>query len=131
VLIAPSVVFFALTGAAQLFHLHEAHGTYHPAPLIEKLGAVHKDQMFELAHEHDPAPAEATPGHELPAAEQDKPERPVTLALKWFFLLVALGLATSTCLGVWMALTQTRSRGLAWVLLAAGCLIPLTLLVMS
>jgi uncharacterized iron-regulated membrane protein len=28
--IAPSVLFFSLTGAVQLFSLHEAHGKYQP-----------------------------------------------------------------------------------------------------
>ena len=32
--IAPSVLFFSLTGAVQLFSLHEAHGDYTPAPLV-------------------------------------------------------------------------------------------------
>ena len=35
--IAPSVIFFALTGALQLFNLHEAHGDYRPAPIVERL----------------------------------------------------------------------------------------------
>ena len=35
--IAPSVLYFALTGAVQLFSLHEAHGTYRPPALIEAL----------------------------------------------------------------------------------------------
>ena len=43
---APSVLFFALTGALRLFHPHEAHGDYKPLPLIEKLGPVHKNQEF-------------------------------------------------------------------------------------
>src|SRR5580698_2249190 len=59
-LIAPSVLFFALTGALQIFNLHEAHGTYTPALLIEKLSAVHKDQVFEASHDHS-APNDAPP----------------------------------------------------------------------
>jgi hypothetical protein len=67
-LIAPSVLFFALTGTMQLFSLHEAHGDYHPPALIEALGNVHKDQVFrtrpprgapEPAHHHDDADADA------------------------------------------------------------------------
>ncbi len=56
VLIAPSVLFFALTGALQLFSLHEAHDDYQPAPLIEALGKVHKDQVFEMPEAKKPAP---------------------------------------------------------------------------
>ena len=46
--VAPSVLFFALTGALQLFGLHEARDGYHPPALIEKLGRLHKDQAFAL-----------------------------------------------------------------------------------
>ncbi len=46
ILIAPSVLFFALTGALQIFSLHEAHGSYVPPPLLEKLRRMHKDQVF-------------------------------------------------------------------------------------
>ena len=45
ILIAPSVIFFALTGALQIFSLHESHGTYTPPALIEKLSSMHKDQV--------------------------------------------------------------------------------------
>lgn len=45
--IAPSVLFFSLTGALQLFSLHEAHGGNHPPALLEELGNLHKDQVFE------------------------------------------------------------------------------------
>jgi uncharacterized iron-regulated membrane protein len=45
-LIAPSVLFFAFTGALQLFSLHEAHGNYEPLPVIEKPAMLHRDQVF-------------------------------------------------------------------------------------
>ena len=38
--IAPSILFFAFTGALQLFSLHEAHDGYQPAPVIEKLAQL-------------------------------------------------------------------------------------------
>lgn len=58
--IGPSVLFFALTGAVQLFSLHEAHGSYQPPAIIEKLSSVHKDQVFALGHHHDgPPPVES------------------------------------------------------------------------
>ena len=49
--------------------------------------------------------------------------------LKWFFFLVALGLTLSTSFGIWMGLTQIRRKRVAWLLLAAGALIPAALLV--
>jgi hypothetical protein len=124
--IAPSVLFFSLTGAIQIFNLHEAHGSYHPAAMLEKLSAVHKDQVFEAPHEHDAAPA-ATGGAQ-PAPDDDEQASAPTLALKWFFLAVALALIASTLVGIWMGTTQIRRKGLAWSLLIAGALLPIGLL---
>jgi len=59
--IAPSVLFFSLTGAVQLFSLHEAHGNYQPFAIVEKLSSVHKDQEFALGH-HPAQPAQEHDG---------------------------------------------------------------------
>jgi hypothetical protein len=125
---APIVLFFALTGAAQLFSLHEAHGNYQPPALLEKLSSVHKDQVFAPGHHHGP-PAEGTAALATTGDDDDKTS-PSTLALKAFFLLVALCLVLSTALGLWMGLTQTRQKRLGWVLVVAGALIPLGLLLL-
>ena len=133
ILIAPSVLFFALTGSLQLFSLHEAHGTYHPAPVIEKLASVHKDQVYALGHHQEPPPAPAAgtqPTNEAhpPAAEEHEDEPAIgTPLLKWFFLVVALGLATSTVLGLYMGLTHIRHKRTGWWLLAVGVMLPMVL----
>ena len=133
--IAPSVLFFTVTGGVQLFSLHEAHGSYRPPALIEKLSSVHKDQVFELGHQDaaPEAPADAddrahaaTPGAAPP--DDDDKTAASTWMLKGFFLAVAIGLTLSTCFGLWMGLTQTRRKRLAWSLAIAGTLIPLGLL---
>lgn len=122
--IAPSVLFFAITGAIQLFNLHEAHGGYRPPALLEKLSAAHKDQVFE-----QPRPAPQTGGVDEDHPSDDAEQvRPTTLALKWFFLAVAAGLTVSTAIGVWMGLTQLRRKMIGWSLIAAGALIPVCLL---
>lgn len=133
--VAPSVLFFALTGAAQLFSLHEAHGTYQPPALLEKLSSVHKDQAFALGHHHEPPepksesqnPGGGTASQADTEHDDDKPELSA-LALKAFFLMVALSLVLSTALGLWMGITQTRQKRLAWLLVLAGTLIPAGLL---
>jgi hypothetical protein len=129
--VAPSVLFFALTGAVQLFDLHEAHGDYRPLPLVEKLSSVHKGQVFAFGDHH----AEPAPGSEVHEAAADTPgggqadqDKWSTVLLRWFFLLVSLSLISSTALGLWMGLTQTRRKRLAWVLILAGALIPVGLL---
>src|ERR1700733_15164361 len=114
VFIAPSVLFFALTGAIQIFNLHEAHGSYTPAPLLEKLSAVHQNQVFEVSDEH----------HHAPGAD-DKISG-ATPALKGYFGAAAMGLVVSSLIGIWMGTTQTRRKALAWILLIAGTLLPLS-----
>ena len=134
---APIVLFFALTGAAQLFNLHEAHGHYQPPAVLEKLSSVHKDLVFALGHHHEPPEPKADlqkPGGGTAARtateDDDDNTKLSTLALKTFFLLVALCLVLSTALGLWMGLTQTREKRIGWVLVLAGALIPACLLLL-
>lgn len=133
---APSILFFALTGSVQLFGLHESHGAYHPAELVEKLAKVHKDQVF--AARHRPAPAAAVPdvaqrgaAPHGPTDEEEDRTPPATLALKVFFLAVSLCLAVSASLGIWIGLTQSRQKGLARLLVGAGAVVPLALLLLA
>jgi hypothetical protein len=138
---APSVLFFALTGAVQIFNLHEAHGSYSPPPLLEKLSSVHKDQVFDFGDHHPDEPqAKGAAGagadadahedeheHEHEHEHADHPSLSTPI-LKWFFLVVALGLTVSTSFGIWMGLTQIRARRLAWVLLILGTVLPVGIL---
>ena len=130
VFIAPSILFFALTGSLQLFTLHEAHGGYAPPALIEKLGNLHKDQVFAVKPKRPAPPAKAAKSPAAAPAENHRDAGPKTstLALKWFFLLVAASLVVSTCLGLWMALAHGQRKGLLWLLLLAGAAVPVGLL---
>jgi hypothetical protein len=123
--IAPSVLFFSLTGAVQLFSLHEAHGKYQPPAIVEKLSSVHKDQVFAFGNHHAAPDADA---HQPAAADDDDKADLSTLMLKGFFLLVALCLALSTSFGLWMGLKLTARKGIGWLLVGAGTLIPAALL---
>ncbi|OYW25517.1 MAG: hypothetical protein B7Z44_18715 [Caulobacter sp. 12-67-6] len=127
--IAPSVMFFALTGAYQLYGLHETQPGYQPAPLVEKLGRVHMKQTFELKPKRAPAPVQAGgPAQPKPAAKpEDGPKLSVAI-LKALFLVVAIALAAATILGVWMALTYGRDKRLGWILLVAGAVAPVLLI---
>lgn len=130
-LIAPSILFFALTGALQIFSLHESHGAYQPLPLVEKLGMLHKDQVFALKerHERPPEPATAQNAPPPPADDDDDHVPLGTLVLKWFFLLVAAGLISSTVLGLWIGLTHLRHKRVALGLLVVGIVLPVALTV--
>lgn len=131
VFIAPSILFFAVTGALQLFALHEAHGAYQPAAVIEKLGELHKNQRFAAKPKRPPPAASAAKPEAARAPEPEKAKPLTVQALKWLFLLVSAGLVTSTVLGLWMALISTRRRGLIRGLLAAGLVIPVLLVVLQ
>jgi hypothetical protein len=127
-LIAPTVLFLAVTGVLQIYNLHEAHGPYVPAPIIEKLSSVHKDQVFKLKHEGGPPPPlnRPAPGAAAPAEQHHRPKLAVTL-LKAYFACVAVALICSTCLGLWIALrAPLRRRTHIW-LLAIGTVVPFAL----
>lgn len=132
VLIAPSILFFALTGCLQLFGLHEAEGPYQPLPIVEKLGRVHKDQVFALGEHHDGArPQEPAPDPKGTAEKHEDAEQheaPIgTWLLKLFFLVVGIGLMTSTVLGLWMGMTTLRYKRVARILLVVGIVLPVVL----
>ena len=102
IFIAPSVIFFALTGALQIFSLHESHGSYTPPVIIEKLSSMHKDQVFEQKH-HDDDDAQSKDNRQAPPPQQHEAGPTLgTMLLKWFFLFVALALCASTALGLWI-----------------------------
>jgi hypothetical protein len=125
--IAPSVLFFALTGSYQLYGLHESHPGYQPAPLFEKLGRVHMKQSFDLKPKRAPAPAKVDTVQPKPAAKPEEAPKASVTVLKALFLIVAVALAASTILGVWMALAHGRDKRVGWILLAAGAVLPILL----
>jgi hypothetical protein len=100
---------------------------------------VHKDQRF-AAKPRRAAPAARVAGHgEDEASDADhQPSHAATrskapptraLVLKWLFLVVAVSLMISTCLGIWMAVTSSRRKGVVWSLLALGAALPVLILV--
>lgn len=143
-LFAPSIIFFAFTGSLQLFSLHESHkGDSYQAPAwIQTLASIHKDQVVSKKHkapppstvEHKVSPAsDAAPRPPQPQSDdpnEEPPSKKFTLALKCFFLAMAVGLIFSTSLGIYMAFKFNRSRALVWGLLLLGTAIPLALIAM-
>ena len=133
-LTAPSLVFFCLTGAVQVFSLHEAHGSYRPFEFVEKLSSVHKDQVLEKHEHNEDAEHEHHAEHDEHQEHGDDDDDNMTagtLALKIFFLLASLALTVSAVLGAWIAVTQSREKKLCWVLLATGTVLPLLLLALG
>lgn len=133
-LIAPSVMFFALTGAVQIYGLHESHGAYVAPAVVEKLGMVHKKQLYKARGRKAGPPAAEAPKSSAAAAKPAAAEpavKPATQLLKALFLLVSIALAATTALGAWMAVAYGREKKLSWILLAVGAMIPLILTFLS
>jgi hypothetical protein len=132
--IAPSLIFFAISGGMQLFALHDAHGGFKPIPIVEKLGELHKNQRFAMRPQRPEAVPKPVAAGAVALAKPDADEDEATplgqLALKWLFALMAAGLCLSTGLGFWLSLTPGRSRPLHWGLVVAGSAIPVLLLLL-
>jgi hypothetical protein len=134
--LAPTVIFFAFSGALQIFRLQESHpgSTYQPPAWIEKLAGVHKDQKLP----GPPKPRPAAPSGESPTPQPRPEAAPVggqppaakrSAILMWFFTLTAIGIIVSTVLGIIMAFKlSNRDRRMIWGLLVAGILLPIVLL---
>ena len=105
-LFAPVLIFFAVTGAWQLFGLHRGtkDGSYTPPRALVYLSEVHKVQHIPYT-----------------SAEAATP-------LRYFFLAAALGLVVSTILGIVMAFRFGRSRAAVVSCLTAGVVVPLAIL---
>jgi hypothetical protein len=137
--ISPALLFFAFTGAVQTLSLHEAAGSsYKPPAVLAELGQLHKKQTMVTpvrkaleggaAHEggradHAGAPS-SSPQPAVTLAGKEKQHLP----MKIFFLVVAVGLLTSTATGIYMSYKYERSQVLVTATLVAGAAVPLLLL---
>jgi hypothetical protein len=139
VFIAPSLIFFAFTGALQTFSLHQTTrgSSYKPPAWIVALAEIHKKQTPALPVRKLPPPDKATPDETAAAPHQSKsspqptasptlkPHNP--LPLKIFFLLVSVGLFLSTLTGLTMSYRFIRNRMLITAVLLAGIILPVLL----
>jgi hypothetical protein len=136
IFISPAILFFALTGALQTFSLHETTrgSDYKPPTWIVTLAQLHKKQTTTVPvrkprPELDAPKPDAGKSDKL-AALPKPPEPPQKshLPMKVFFLLVAIGLFTSTLTGIYMSYKFVRNKRIVTALLIAGLLIPILLL---
>jgi hypothetical protein len=142
VFFAPAIIFFSFTGAMQTFSLHESRPGEGAKPAwIAKLAEIHKNQRLAQPRKppaEEPAmpnPQRATDGPVRgpePAKEEQNTKarsaRPSPLPLKIFVLFMAVGLISTTLLGIWMAFKYNRDPKVVWGLLIAGAVLPVLLL---
>ncbi len=116
-----ALIFFAFTGALQTFSLHETTrgSSYKPPAWIVTLGQLHKKQTTVVPVRKLPPPEKAAApadkselGPATPAQPSPAVPKPHTLPLKIFFLIVSIGLFTSTITGLYMAYKYIRNRRL-------------------
>jgi len=133
--IAPTIVFFALSGALQVLNLHKAHGAYEPSPLVAAMARLHKDQVLTPDPPRDAGPPGFSPKDfgppPGPGGGRPKPRmRLATQILKWLFVFEALTLIATTLLGVWIGVTHPKRARTFWIVLAAGVVVPVALIVL-
>ncbi len=134
-LFAPLILFFSLSGALQTLGLHEQEkaGGHTPAWMAQ-LASVHKNQQLSRGEGRPPkseGASDAAPKKSPSAALKDEgngARGPSPWPLKWFVVLMSMGLAFTTELGVWMAFKYSKNKAMVWALLAVGTLLPLVLL---
>lgn len=134
VFVAPTLIFFAITGALQTFRIPDQKAA--PVTLV-KLARLHKDTVFAVKPPRPKRPEAANAGGGMNGGEQRGPDtgplakpaaKPSTEALKWFFSLASVGIAITTLFGLWMALAYSKRRAILWIVLIAGAAAPILLL---
>jgi hypothetical protein len=128
-LFAPSIIFFAFTGALQTFGLHEASKSSGEPPRrwIATLAEVHKNQRLSKPQTTGSALQEKDSNLNLGPKQTEQPHRAV-LALKCFVLLMAVGLITAAVLGIYMSFKYNRDKRVVYGLLLIGVALPFALL---
>ena len=123
-LFAPTIVFFAFSGALQVLGLHEASSGESAPGWIAKLAQIHKDQSIAERPARKPSPRPDPAAAPRPPAEPHAQPHHSTVLVVWF-LVMAIGLMCSTGLGIYMAFAYKRDRMVIAGLLAAGIAIPI------
>jgi hypothetical protein len=124
VFFAPALILFSVSGALQTFRLTQAsgYGSAPPAAFVW-LASVHKDQALPQVEVQKPS--------KKPTSRVEKGQPPTpssTLALKFFVVLLSIGLIVSTILGVIIALNNRGTRRISIAMLVAGSVLPVVLL---
>jgi hypothetical protein len=135
VFFAPSILFFAFTGALQTLGLQDRRGDTPPPAWIAHVSQVHVHQTWAVRHRQPPPNAQAARPAEaarpqLPAEPEDD-EQGEALGhelLQGFIVLMSTGLMVTTLIGLYMAWQMRRDRKVSVVLFILGAAVPIALL---
>jgi hypothetical protein len=125
VFLAPAILFFAFSGLIQVLGWQDLRDPP-PAGWVSAIAGIHKHQMLPKPHPAEPASKPATA---QPAGDDDHDHGGFT-PLKVFALLVAIGLFTTTLIGLTIALGTRAMRSKALIALGLGVVVPVVLLVL-
>ncbi len=125
---APAILFFAFSGMIQVIGVQDYKS---PPAWVSWIANVHKHQQTERPQRR-PRPPEAAKADAPKAVEKadadDHDHGKPFVPLKAFVLLLALGLMTSTVIGILIALQNAAMRRNSWIALGAGVAVPLLLM---
>jgi hypothetical protein len=111
-----------------VFSLHENHDGYEPPTWVEVVAQIHKNQKTTVGRKQPESPevsavdSRQTKINDVPMAR---------VLLKWFVLIMALGIILTTCLGMYMSFVYNKSQRLLWCLLISGSALPAALLLLQ
>ena len=126
VFVAPSLLFFAMTGALQTFRIPDRPDA---SVVLQKLARLHRDDVFAVKPARPKKPEGAKAEGRPAAAPAEKPKAdPSTEILKWFFTLTSIVVMVTTLFGLWMALAYNKDKLLLWIVLLAGAAAPVLIL---
>jgi hypothetical protein len=125
VFLAPAVLFFAFSGLIQVLGWQDLRNPP-PAGWVSAIAGIHKKQAL-------PKPRPAEPARKLAAAPRaggdDDHDHDAFTPLKIFALLTAIGLFTTTLIGLTIALGTRNLRRQSLIALGLGIVVPVVLLV--
>jgi len=123
VFLAPAILFFAFSGLIQVLGWQDARNPP-PAGWVSAIAGIHKKQAW-------PKPRPAEPAHKPAAARPAEDDDHGGLTpLKVFALLVAIGLFTTTLIGLTIALGTRAMRRKSLIAFGLGVVVPVVLLVL-
>jgi hypothetical protein len=123
VFLAPAILFFSFSGLIQVLGWQDLRNPP-PAGWVSAIAGIHKHQMLPKPR---PAEPERKPGAAPPAADDDHDHGGLG-PLKIFALLVAIGLFTTTLIGLTIALGTRAMRRKSLIALGLGIAVPAILL---
>jgi hypothetical protein len=126
VFLAPAILFFAFSGLIQVLGWQDARNPP-PAGWVSAIAGIHKKQAWPKPRPAEPA---RKPAAARPAGGDDHDHGGLFSPLKIFAMLVAIGLFTTTLIGLTIALGTRAMRGKALIALGLGVAVPVVLLLL-